>query len=497
MKKILVLLLLSVLAVFTACTLSDPTQPEIKTIKPGELALNKVVFIGNSLTAGFQSAGVVQDFQMNSFPYLIAKQMGKEEYFEQPLIADPGISSTPGVGVLDFVNGSLVPRGTYTDPTALLLNALLPRPYDNLGIPGAELGDALNTVDGSGGNPFFDIVLRNPNFGMMNQVQQAAALNPTLVVLWLGNNDVLGSATSGGDPSLITPVDTFQAQLAATLAEIGKIRDGKVGILMANIPNVTDIPFVNLLDGMIYKTFPGLGDLPVVFDATFQPVDFDTSAAGELYLPLLTEEGVMSGGSPVKHINLPFLSEYSANGLGVPDSAALVPLLIGFGVDPAIAPFQAQALVQGMMAAGLTPSGVPIPGTLTITEEEEAALVAAVNAYNGVLNGVAGAAGIPIIDVNAVLAQLNASGVDGYSGKYVFFDPANTAFSLDGVHPNNAGYAIIANLFIQVLNQFPDVNIPLVDTEQFRGQYVSGSSKTQKFKLTPEAGQMLQRLFPN
>jgi len=69
------------------------------------------------------------------------------------------------------------------------------------------------------------------------------------------------------------------------------------------------------------------------------------------------------------------------------------------------------------------------------------------------------------------LNELNVSGLDGYTGKFVFFDPANTAFSLDGVHPNNGGYALIANSFIQVMNAFPDIQIPLLNPDDFKGQY--------------------------
>ncbi|MFZ0389761.1 MAG: SGNH/GDSL hydrolase family protein, partial [Calditrichia bacterium] len=435
-----------------------------------QLVLTKMVAVGNSLTAGYQSAGLVQEFQKHSYPYLIARQIGQADRFEQPLIAEPGISSTPGVGAMKFENGNIVPRGTYTNPMALLRNATLPRPYDNLGVPGADLNDVLNTVDGSGGNPFFDLILRNPNFANMTQIEQANLLKPTLLLLWIGNNDVLGAALDGGDASRITDPADFQTRFTELVTRAGEIRPGNIGIVIGNIPNVTDIPYVNLLDNLIYKNFGPLGTLPVVFDGSFQPVDFDTSASGELYIPLIAEESALNG-SPVSHILLPFLSEYQSSGLGVPDSAALVQMLVAMGVPASIAPFQAQALEQGMIANGLTPSGQLIPGDLTITAAEESDLVQAVNAYNQIISGITAGAGIPMVDINSLLSELNTSGIDGYSGRFVFMDPANTAFSLDGVHPNNGGQALIANAFIQVLNQFPDINIPLVNTEQYKGQY--------------------------
>lgn len=502
MKKNLIYLLLAGVLIFSACEVGDPTQPQITTIKRDQLALTKIVFIGNSLTAGFQSGGLVEDLQANSFPALIYRQMGQGGLIEQPLVGNPGISSTPGVGVLDFnpATGAISPRGTYTDVTALLMNATVARPYDNLGVPGARLTHLLNAYDAAtgGGNPFFSLILRNPNFGNMTQVEQTISLNPTIVVVWAGNNDVLGAALSGGNPSLITPAASFQADYIAMIQQLGTI-ENLVGILAANIPNVTDIPYVNVLDDLIYKDVPlsptgPIVKLPVVFDSNFQPVDFDPSP-GELYLPLKTAEGIPGGqASPVQHILLPFLSQYQASGLGVPDSTDIANTLINLGFPPAQAAALAQQAVQGMIAAGLTPSGVAIPGSLTITADEEAVLLAAVTGFNQIIAGVAGSAGIPVIDANAKLSELNQNGIEGYSGKFVFFDPAATAFSLDGVHPNNGGYAILANEFIKVINSFSDdINIPLVNTQQFKGQYTGGAAFPKT--ITYEAAQQAKAIF--
>ncbi|MCB0269907.1 MAG: SGNH/GDSL hydrolase family protein [Calditrichia bacterium] len=503
MNKYRTLLMLVVLVAFSACELKDPTQPEITTVKEDQLALTKLVFIGNSLTAGFQSGGLVEEFQTNSFPALIARQLGQSDVFELPLISDPGVGSTPGFGPMKFENGSIVsgdPIPNFPAGVPLLLqNATLARPYDNLGIPGANLNEALNATSASaaGGNPFFDIVLRNPNFANMTQVEQAKILNPTLVVAWLGNNDVLGAALAGGDLSQITDIADFQADYTTLVTELGEIRGGNVGIILVNIPNVTDIPYVNMLDAIIQQvpTAAGLMNLPVVFaldpTAGFVPVDFDTSAAGTLYLPLLTDESVFTG-SPVNHLTLPFLSEYQSSGLGVPDSAAIHAMLSSLGVPGPIAAVQAQQAVGAMVAAGLTPSGISVPGSMTITAAEETALMQAVAEFNQVISGIAGSAGIPVVDAKAKLTELNQNGIDGFSGRFVLLDPQNTAFSLDGVHPNSAGYAIIANEIITLMNSLSaDISIPLVNTDSFRGQYTS----VQLPKISQEAAKQAKAIF--
>ena len=60
--------------------------------------------------------------------------------------------------------------------------------------------------------------------------------------------------------------------------------------------------------------------------------------------------------------------------------------------------------------------------------------------------------------------RLNNEGIDGFTSDFVLIDPLNTTYSLDGVHPNDAGYGIIANLFIEKINETFDMFIPLVDT---------------------------------
>ena len=103
-------------------------------------------------------------------------------------------------------------------------------------------------------NPFFDIVLRNQGAVQLSQFQQAKALHPTFITLWIGSNDVLGFATSGGfSPNAPTSPVQFAAlyhMLADSIASLG----AKVAV--ANIPNVTDIPFFTTVGPMMAMGIP-------------------------------------------------------------------------------------------------------------------------------------------------------------------------------------------------------------------------------------------------
>jgi lysophospholipase L1-like esterase len=464
MKKIILFLMVTSLFIFIACEPDAPTQPTDESINANTLVLRKLVTVGNSLTAGFQSSGLVEDFQMNSYPYLIAQQMGQAATFEQPIIAAPGIGSPAGYGPQEYNAGVISQDPLTVDPFSLLSNALLSRAYDNLGIPGADLHDALNSLTMTdNGNPFTSIVLRNPNFGNVNQIDQALGLGPTLLLLWLGNNDVLGAALDGGDLTQITSAADFQSRLTEILTYIRVTQGYDKGLVMANIPDVNDIPYINTVDRTFHNS-PALGimnDIPVVFDQTFTPVIFDT-ANGGLYIPLLTTE------TSVVHITLPGLLAYQS-GIGVPDSTALR----GMGLSAA----QASGIVAGMIASGLNPTGTPFDGSMTITQPENVAIANAVTGFNQIIAGLATTFQVPVMDANAKLAALNSTGVDGFSGLYVLLSPTTTAFSLDGVHPNNAGYAIIANGFINTINAAYGQSIPTLTTSNYGGQYTTALPK--------------------
>ena len=49
-------------------------------------------------------------------------------------------------------------------------------------------------------------------------------------------------------------------------------------------------------------------------------------------------------------------------------------------------------------------------------------------------------------------------------------------FSLDGVHPNARGYAVIANEIIKVINEHYNANLPLHYVNNFPGINIVGSN---------------------
>ena len=187
--------------VFSGCedrsNLTAPTPPST-----GNVSLSSFVTLGNSLTAGYQSGSLFQSAQQYSFGNQIAMTTGAN--FTQPLCSDPGLGTRIEVA-------SVSPFALkYNTTQGLPININLPTLYNNLGVPGAFVYDILNTTATANSytaqvgvmNPLFDVILR----GKGSEFQQAKAQHPTLVSCWIGANDVLGYATSGGTNPITDPL---------------------------------------------------------------------------------------------------------------------------------------------------------------------------------------------------------------------------------------------------------------------------------------------------
>jgi lysophospholipase L1-like esterase len=212
-------------------------------VATGSADFTRYVALGDSLTAGFESGALVRTHQANSYPILIFRQAtGRATGFEQPLVSEPGL---PGVLKLN----SLVPRIVIapTPGQGQPINLNLPRPYDNMAVPGARLHDLLTKTQSTSATDPTDLILRGQR---ATQLQQGLSLRPTFVTLWIGSNDVLGAATSGivVDGVTLTPAAQFDSeyrQVAAAIAATG------AKMAVANIPDVTSIPFITTVSRFV------------------------------------------------------------------------------------------------------------------------------------------------------------------------------------------------------------------------------------------------------
>lgn len=185
----------------------DDDQQRITIPVPGNGAIfERYVALGNSITAGFQSGGIVDTLQQRSYAVLLAERAGVSN-FGIPLIAQPGC------GPLVPFTAPLTPSA----PTATCARSAAGAQVDlvqNVAVPGARLLDLLRFPPGALGQ--VNTVLVGPR----TQVRAMREARPTFVSVWIGNNDALEATVSGilgatpaRPDSSLTPLATFQSQL--------------------------------------------------------------------------------------------------------------------------------------------------------------------------------------------------------------------------------------------------------------------------------------------
>jgi len=372
--------------------------PGFAQVDTGSVDFSKYVALGDSLTAGFSNGGLGSDQQLDSYPSLLHDAAtGQTTGFQQPLVSEPGIP--PQLALRGLLPTVITPRSGMGVP----LNLNLPRPYDNLGVPGARIHDTLATVTDNGG--LHDLILR----GLGTALQQALVQKPTFVTLWIGSNDVLAAATSGVviDGVTLTTPAAFEADLRSI---VGAIRSSGANLAIANLANVTSIPFVT--------TIPSV----VVDPTTNQPVLVNGAP-----VPLIGPNGPLSAND---HVLLTATSEL-ARGIGIP--------------------------------AALGGTGLPLSDSSVLSGAETAKVQARVEALNSIIGQVAQDSGAALVDINAIFDDLVHRGrvVGGIEFTTDFL--TGGIFGYDGVHPTRLGYGLVANAFINAINQTFGASIPPVD----------------------------------
>ena len=208
----------------------------------------------------------------------------------------------------------------------------------------------------------------------------------------------------------------------------------------------------------------------IVADSAFlTPVaEFEAS-----YSELMTRLAVTGATLVVANIPdvtvIPFLTPAEqvaaevATQTGIPP--AIVQILLGIGPGDYVTP-DAFGLIPGIL---MNPASGPLPGNVVLTAAEVTEIQSATADYNAIIAAQAATHGAALVDIHALTDHLKARG-EVVGGRRLTTEFLGGLFSLDGVHPTNTGYAVIANEFIQALNTkfaaaIPRVNVRSVERE--------------------------------
>jgi lysophospholipase L1-like esterase len=234
------------------CDQGNLTPPKISSD-----LFRSYVAIGNSITAGFQSGGINDSTQKESYAVLLADRMGTS--FNLPLLASPGC---PPPLAQAFPPQSIAPN-----VDCALRSSPPPSTINNVAVPEAAVIDVLSNFSVSGQDTPSPDTLTSANeltsfiLGGRTQLQAARDVNPTFASVWIGNNDVLGAALVG-EPARATSVDSFRARFSRVVNELEDIESLR-GAAFVGIADITLIPHFS--SGAAYRSAKQSGVLPPNF----------------------------------------------------------------------------------------------------------------------------------------------------------------------------------------------------------------------------------------
>jgi len=472
--SLLTIILLSALFVISCDDYTELDAP-VQNGTSGEANFSRFVSLGNSITAGYQSGTIYESGQMYAYGNLIAKQVGVD--YQIPYVSDPGLGGRMEVQ-------SLSPFAIKTNTSSgSLLNSNYPAPYNNLGVPGALTYDVLFATNSTNcasalfantPNPYFDVILRNSVLNKGSQLQQALSLAPTFITLWIGNNDVLGYATSGGtSPSSPTSVAQFNQLFGGIMQGMKQYTDfSGAKVVVANIPSVSAIPFFTTV-GPVLATNPALK----WWQITAAQIASGLPATGLIY-------GSHEGGTNLGQ--LPY-KIWFADSSALLHSTTLITLR-----GQAYAPLLGQPTgkfyrdnnlpiplgVDTTKAFGFHPQN-PFPDAFVLDPNEITTANNTVTAFNATIAALANTNGYGLVDIYTKFNQFRAADFTGgtaqngltFKTTYV----SGGLFSLDCVHPSSQAHGIVANEFIKVINSKYGASIPEVDVSTIPGSiYFTG-----------------------
>ncbi len=494
MKKINLILSgtgIVLLSLFSACSDFEDHKAEVNT---GSANFSKYFAVGNSITAGYQSSALYEEAQRYSYAVQLASKVNTS--FQVPYVSGDGLGgrikwsgtfngSSPAFSYASRISGSLTSSAqSYYVSTGN---------FNNLGVPGmivvipgtgGNFGDFFSAtaqanpsdsvriapINAARKNELFNVVM--PTGARGNTIWKALkASQPTFVSLWLGNNDVLGYATSGGtNPSAPTPEAQFTPKFKAMVDSILAMASNPKMVVL-NTPDVTSLPFFTTVNPGLAAGLEKAG-LTTIYYQDFQ---YQTKPATVTELKNYTHMTTLTSAASAGLVGV-------ATGKPWRDVASLANVSVaqlfglwaskGISVPDTTKPFAAH------------PSN-PWPNTFILDSFEKQTAKDATTAINSsiktIIDDATRSARIAEVDTYWQFAGIALATAQGSSISFQGI-PVTTVFisgglfSYDGVHPSNLGQGIIANFIINAVNAKFGGNIQQVELNNLSGATLSKSS---------------------
>lgn len=426
-------------------------SPEISNPdpQPGTANFSKVIAIGGNFMAGYQDGALYADGQSRSLPALLCRQfeLAGGGTFNQNIIGSNsglGWSSKPweswyiGASHLGWRTDceGTVSLGPLKDSLSVASAAsLFANSYSasnqNFAVPFATFSElyapALGSMPAGNSNPFYYRIASSP--GTSTVLGDARNANATFVNAWLGMEDIFEYARNGGEGVTIAPAATFSVYLDSILASL--TANGAKGAI-ANIPDFREFPY--------YTLIPWNGA-----ELTLNKAD----SLNDIYtVSGLTHIHFMKGQNPFV-INDPNAPS------GVRQIRRNEYITLSVPLD------SMKCYFMGILFS-------TIPDRYVLDSAEVAFLDQMIFEYNAVIEQKAAQFGMAFVNMRGFFRSMNAGIVwDGLEFNDTFV--SGGFYSLDGYHPNQKGYALIANEFIYAINSKYGATIPTLNCADCNG----------------------------
>ena len=399
----------------TACSDSaNPTAPvsrQANTVseRDEEGIFHRFVSMGTSISMGWQSEGVFAGSQQQAWTSQLATLASRSQ--SMPLVGSPGCRS-PFTAPL--ASGKrLSGEGAATDPGLLSCASNedgVTLPAQSVAIAAASTYDAMHATpetkagDASYGRLYTRVLPPNTT-----QLQAALDQKPKFISVEFGGNEVLnarsGVAIVG---ATLTPLSTWKPQYTALTDAVAN--DVKRGILVGLLNDVGDFP--SFRRGK--EIWADRGVMAAAFNIA---VNADCDASENLiFVPVRIPTAVATGAA------------YRARGLGQ-------------------APFSCADGGYGRQDFVLTPAEANIVNEL----------LAAMNAH---ISAAAETHGFAYMALEELYGRADLKPTYSTIALMTSQTPYGFAISLDGIHPSNAGHAILATAAARAINARYGTTIP-------------------------------------
>ena len=267
--------------------------------------------------------------------------------------------------------------------------------------------------------------------GPLTELSAALAQKPTLTTVFLGPNDVLHFAFSGG---AFTGSDNAAQAQADMTSIIKSLQKAGSAVVVANVPNVLEEPFY-----FSVATPPSAQACQL---QNFMICDLEAQG-----VPAANAAAIVGG----------IATQYNLGTTGYLT-------LQGFVAELTASP-QFSADLNALAGGNGLGSMYVTPAFATAIQSEN-------DAINTGIAAAAQATGVPLVDLHAINHDIATGNVqDPVAAQALSINPGkccSLAFlggmqSFDGLHPSNTGYAFVADGFIQAVNTKYGTSIPLIN----------------------------------